>query len=188
MTTTSPQLAAPGAGAEPGSDEIKAHDDLALARALLAPGEHDLMQRVWERVNVLAEHRKIDPELRRRILRVAEKVAPTLVEQLKLELDTATPRVVLEAHASELIPDRPALGAFPAADKLTAPSIDAWIIEDPTRLRGVVVEVARFCKDDRRVVESVLVLADQLGIDQRLAGSIIGPALRDVRHPKAATQ
>jgi hypothetical protein len=186
--STSASFSAPGLEPSRSGAEIPAQgDDLDVARALLA-APYDVLARVWERLDALAKHRKIDFELRRRILRVAEKVAPTLVEQLELELDVAAPAAVLAAHQTELIPDRPALGAFPAASKMTAPSIDAWIIEDPTRLRGVVAEVARFCKDDRRVVESVLVLADQLGIDQHLAGSIIGPALRDVRHPKAAAQ
>ena len=161
--------------------------DLDQARLLLA-APADVLARLFEKVEALHRHRRINPELRRNIVRVAEKVAPALVEQLKLELDEATPAAVLEAHQTELIPDRPALGAFPRRDTLDAPLISEWLTEDPTRFRGVVYEVGRFCKDDRRVVESVLALAEQLGIDGHLAADIIGCALRDTRHPQAAAQ
>jgi hypothetical protein len=147
-----------------------------------------VLEALWAKINELAEHRKIQPELRRDLLRVAAKVDPDLVPQLKRELDEVVPSAVLEAHQDELIPDRPAFGAFPRRDTIEAPTVDEWLKEDPIRLRGVVLEVARFCKDDRRVVESVLALAERLGIDPRLAGDIIGPALRDVRHPWAAAQ
>jgi hypothetical protein len=159
--------------------------DLDQDRALLA-APADVLARLFEMTEALAKHRRIDPQLRRDIVRVAEKVAPALVEQLERELDEATPAAVLEAHEHELIEDRPALGAFPRRDTLAAPLLAEWLTEDPTRLRGVVYEVGRFCKDDRRVVETVLALAEQLGIDGHLAANIIGCALRDTRHPHQA--
>lgn len=159
--------------------------DLDDARSLLAAAP-DVLARLFEKVEALHRRRRIDPNLRRDILRVAATAAPALVEQLKLELDEATPPAVLEAHEHELIPERPALGAFRRRDTLDAPLISEWLTEDPTRLRGVVYEVGRFCKDDRRVVETVLALAEQLGIDGHLAANIIGCALRDTRHPHQA--
>jgi hypothetical protein len=166
--------------------ETKAAQDRDLARQLLA-AEPDVLARLWEKVNALAEHRRIDRGLRDDLLRVAGRLDPALATQLERELDEFLPAVVLAAHADELIEDRP-LGAFPRRDSVEAPTVEEWLIEDPRRLRGVVREVARFCTDDRRVVESVLALAESLGIDPRVAGDIIGPALRDVRHPWAAAQ
>ncbi|MGD0944279.1 MAG: hypothetical protein ABR972_08405 [Acidimicrobiales bacterium] len=158
--------------------------DLDQARALL-DADPDVLCRLWQKVDALAKHRKLDPELRGNILRVAEKVEPTLVEQLKIELDEATPAAVLEAHP-ELIEDRPALGAFPRRDSIEAPTVDEWIREDSRRLRGVVFEACRFCKDDRRVAEGALGLAETLGLDLHLAADIVGYALRDARYPQAA--
>ncbi len=153
--------------------------DLDRARVMLdAPGEY--LEKLWARVNDLAEHRKIQPELRAGILRVAEQIDPALAEQLRHELDEATSAAVLEAHQDELIPDRPTLGAFPTSDRLTAPSIEDWLREDPTRLRGVTFEVARFTKDDRAVATSVLTLANALEIDLKLAGDVVAHALIDV--------
>lgn len=88
------------------SDQGQNTSDLDQARALLA-SPPDVLARIFEIVDALARHRKIDPELRVDILRVAEHVAPGLVEQLEEELDIATPGVVLEAHWHELIEDRP---------------------------------------------------------------------------------
>jgi hypothetical protein len=164
------------------SDESTA--DLDQARVLLA-APPDVLARLFEMTEALARHRRIDPELRRRLLHVAEKFDPALVEQLALELDAATPAAVLEAHAHELIPDLPALGAFPRRDTLEAPTVGEWLKENPRRLRGVVLESCRFCQDDRRVVEGALQLAKDVGIELRLAGDIIGPALRDARQPSA---
>ena len=91
---------------------------------------------------------------------------------------------MLASHP-ELIEDRPALGAFPASDKLAAPSIAAWLVEEPLRLRGVVLEACRFCKDDRLVVTAVMQLAERLGIDLELAKGVVCHALIDARRPQA---
>jgi hypothetical protein len=99
-------------------------------------------------------------------------------------MDEAVPSAVLEAHQDELIPDRPTLGAFPTPGKLTAPSIEAWLLEDPRRLRGVLLESCRFSKNDRLVVESVLQLAKDVGIDLRLARDVVSHALMDARRPE----
>jgi hypothetical protein len=161
--------------------------DVDQARALLA-GSPDVLANLWLKVDELWRHRQLDPQLRRDILRVAEKVGPDLVAQLKLELDEAVPASVLEAHAHELIPDRPALGAFPSPDRLAAPSIEDWFRQDPRRLRGVVLEAARFCADDRLVVEGALSLAFKLEIDLSLAGDIVGHALIDARHERTVAK
>jgi hypothetical protein len=80
------------------------------------------------------------------------------------------------------------MGGFPTAGKLAAPSIEAWLREDPSRLRGVLGEASRFCKDDRRVVEGVLQLAKDAGIDLKLAGDVVRHALMDARQPQAMAQ
>ena len=87
---------------------------------------------------------------------------------------------MLEAHEDELIPDRPTLGAFPSASNITAPSIEGWLREDPTRLRGVTFEVARFTKDDRAVATAVLTLANTLEIDLKLASDITAHTIIDI--------
>ncbi|MFZ2055928.1 MAG: hypothetical protein WAV54_00775 [Acidimicrobiales bacterium] len=168
-------------------DQFGRYGDIDQARAVLdAPIE--VLERLWAKVDALAKHRKIDPELRADILRVAGRIDPDLVGQLKRELDEAVPAAVLEAHAHELIEDRATLGAFPRRDTLDAPTVEEWLREDPRRLRGVVFEMARFCGNDRRVAEGVLSLAETLGIDGHLAADITGYALRDARQPQAVAQ
>jgi hypothetical protein len=168
-------------------EQFGRYGDLDRARAVL-DADPDVLARLWEKVDALAKHRKFDPELRADILKVAGRIDPDLVEQLKRELDEAVPAVVLEAHAHELIEDRLTLGAFPTAGKLTAPSIEEWLRQDPRRLRGVLIEACRFCRDDRRVVESVLQLAKDVGIDLKLAGDVVGHALMDARQPRAVAR
>jgi hypothetical protein len=90
--------------------------------------------------------------------------------------------------SSELDPE--AAQAFDRLQKphlptLLDPGPGEWLADDPRRLRAVTFEVARFCRDDRRVVEGVLTLAQTLGIDLTLAAQIVGAALRDVRHSQA---
>jgi hypothetical protein len=161
--------------------------DLDGARALLdAPV--DVLARVFEKAEELWRHRRIDPELRADILRVAERVDPVLAEQLERELDTMLPAAVLAGHEAELIEDSPAFGAFPCSDSFTAPSIEAWLVEDPRRLRGVTLEACRFTPDDRLVAEGVLSLAESLGIELRQAGEIVASALRDARYPQAVAR
>jgi len=161
--------------------------DVDQARALLA-APPEVLEQLWQKVDALAQHRKVDPELRKDILRVAKRVCPALGAQLEREFDVAVPAAVLEAHQHELIENRPALGAFPRRDTIEAPTAAEWLTEDPRRLRGVVFEIARFTKDDRLVAESAVKLADTLGIELHLAGDIIAAALRDARHPQAVAQ
>ncbi len=168
-------------------DQLGRRGDLDQARAVL-DGPPGPLEALWAKIDALAKHRKIQPELRRDILRVAEKVDPALAERLEDELDEAVPAAVLEAHAHELIEDRPSLGAFPRRDTLEAPTVAEWLREDPRRLRGVVFEMARFCRDNRRVAEGALSLAEALGIDGHLAADITGYALRDARQPQAAAK
>jgi hypothetical protein len=168
-------------------DQLGRYGDLDQARSVL-DGPPGPLEALWAKINELARHRKIQPELRRDILRVAEKVAPDLVAQLKHEMDEAVPSAVLAAHQDELIPDRLSLGAFPTADKLAAPSIEAWLREDPTRLRGVLGEASRFCSDDMLVVEGVLQLAKDAGIDLKLAGDVVRHALMDARQHQGVAQ
>jgi hypothetical protein len=48
--------------------------------------------------------------------------------------------------------------------------------------------MARFCRDNRRVAEGVLSLAETIGIDGHLAADITGYALRDARQPRAVAR
>jgi hypothetical protein len=163
------------------------HDDLDQARALL-DGPPEGVEKLWSKVNDLAQHRRIDPELRRDLLRVAERVAPGLVGQITLELDYAVPAAVLEAHQDELIENRRSLGAFPRRESLEAPTPEEWIVADPRRLRALTFEIARFTTDDQRIAEPVLTLAEALGIDQRLAIDVTAAALRDVHRLAAVAR
>ncbi len=156
------------------------HTDIDQARAIL-DSDPDILERLWQKVDDLAKHRRIDPELRADILRVAEQIDPALAEQLERELDLAAPAVVLAAHEDELVPNRPTVGAFPPADNITAPSIEDWFREDPTRLRGLVLEASRFTTDEKLVVEGVLELAFRIGIDRQLAVDVTTHALIDSR-------
>jgi hypothetical protein len=180
QTTTSAQKIVP-------TTEHKNDGELDRARIILE-SPPDVLALLFEKVDALARHRKIDPELRAAIVRVAEGVDPDLAGQLARQLDEVTPAAVLAGHARDLIEDRPSLGAFPAQDRLPDSSIENWLREDPRRLRGVTLEVCRFNSDNRLVVEGVLQLAEALGIELRLAGDIVGSALRDARHPEAVAR
>ncbi len=174
---------APEGGSQISSPET-IEDDLTRARTLL-DGQHlDAIETLWRQVDALWRHRRIDPELRADILRVATRIAPELVEQIEVELDIATPAVVLEAHFNELIEDRPTLGAFPTQNTLEAPSVEEWLKADPTRLRGVVLEMCRFTRNDRQVVTAVITLAERLGIALELAKDVVTHALIDARRPE----
>jgi hypothetical protein len=120
-------------------EQFGRYGDLYQERTILdaPPG---VLEALWQKVNDLAKHRKIQPELRRSILRVAAQVDPTLAEQISRELDEAVPGAVIEAHQDELIPNKPTLGAFPSPAKLEGASLEGWLREDPRRLRGVVFE------------------------------------------------
>lgn len=167
-------------------DQLGRYGDLDQARAVLdAPLE--VLEKLWAKVEALAAHRRIDPELRRDILRIAGRIDPDLVEQLERELDEATPTAVLGGHP-ELIEDRATLAAFPRRDAIEAPTVDEWLREDPRRLRGVLIEACRFCKDDRRVVEGTLQLAKDVGIDLKLAADVVSHALMDARQPQAVAR
>jgi hypothetical protein len=168
MTPNPAELAAPGAGASPVGGETKAPDELLdAARALLAAPS--AIEALWARVNDLNEHRKLDPELRKALLRLAEKIS-------------------LAGHFTELVEDKPAMGAFPRRDSMEAPTVEEWLREDPRRLRGVTLEIARFSSDDRVVAEAVLSLAEAVGIDQRLAIDVTAHALRDARQHRAVAR
>ncbi len=164
-------------------------DDLTSEARALLDSEPDVLCRLWEKVDDLWRHRRVDAGLRADILRVAAKVSPELVERLEQELDVATPAAVLEAYEHELIEDRPTIGAFPRPEMvLEVPGPGEWTASDPRRLRAIVFEVALFCKDDQRVAESVLGLAQMLGINLELAAGIVGHALLDVHHSQAAVR
>lgn len=158
-----------------------------------APGAIDLdslnadqVLELWSRVEKAKATRDADPELRTAILkRCGQLNDRDLGATIRKELDEASPAVVLEAHFAELVPNRPALGAFrgawPRRARLDTPSADEWLKEDPRRLAGVVVEMRRFSSDLPKIVQSVLDLADSLSIEADLADRIVTGALRDAR-------
>ena len=150
------------------------------ARAILDRGP-SAVERLWQEVVGIWQTRNVDPKLRAAVIHLAQEVDPALAEQIKHELDEAVPAAVLEAHWRELIPDKPALGAFPRQVTTEAPTLDEWLRVDPRRLRGIVLEACRFSRDERRVVEGVLELAHRLGIDLALASDIVTHALIDAR-------
>jgi|GEM_PF-2373485 hypothetical protein len=183
--TTSARLRAPGDRALPADAEATAPNDLALVRAVLA-APPEVAARLFEKCEALWRHRRLDPELRGDLVRVAERIDPALAKQITAELDVATPATVLEAHASDLIKDElPALGGFPRRDIPEVSGPGEWIASDPRRLWGIVFEIARFTSDDRLIAESALGLAQTLGIDGHVAADIIGYALRDARELQA---
>ena len=73
--------------------------------------------------------------------------------------------------------DLPA-GTFEAVDeivRLVLPDDESWCI------RGACLEMARFTDDPRRIARGGLSLADQIGIDEETAISVVGLVVRDLR-------
>jgi len=71
----------------------------------------DDVLRAWAEAARILEHRKIDPELREAIIRVAIGLDEQTCDEILAELDRAVPAVVLEANFAALVPNRPAIGA-----------------------------------------------------------------------------
>ena len=124
-----------------------AESDELAARLLELPA--DALLRVVGRAEQLREHRAVDGGLRADVLRAldravaAGRISAAGAASVRDELDEATPSAVLEAHAAELIEDRP-LGAFPRArEGVEPPDLDAWLASDPRRLGRIVAEAAR---------------------------------------------
>ena len=67
------------------------NDSTDQARALLDDPDPNAVARLWEQLEDIWKHRKIDPQLRADILRVAGRIAPALVEQLEREMDKVVP-------------------------------------------------------------------------------------------------
>jgi hypothetical protein len=83
-----------------------------LGQIDLAELDADSLLRLWERVDTIKTLRAADPELREAMIQRAELLDRLAADQIKLELDTYLPAVVLAAHWRELVPDSPALGAY----------------------------------------------------------------------------
>jgi hypothetical protein len=168
------------------------------------------LQRVVEEHEAYVALRRTDPELRKSLLKLASRMPTEEGDEIRQALEVSPPAAVLASFFDQLYavslamapqrepaPQVVAPVSEPAPQKsveetLTAfvrGPIEAWLIEDPRRLRGVVLEACRFSKNDRRVVEGVLTLANSLGIELRLAGDIVASALRDARrHPQKVAQ
>jgi hypothetical protein len=86
-------------------------------------------------------------------------------------------RAELRDNWREVIPDRPALGAFPRRDRVVAPTGDELIVDDPHRLANVVVEMLRFTTDEAKVISAAALYAANLGIEDPVAESAIAEGL-----------
>ena len=140
----------------------------------------DAILRLWEATRRVHAARASDPRLRADILRRCQQLEDgDLAATIRAELDETHPGVVLEAHWRELIPNRPALGAFPRHELIATGSPDQWIKDDPRRLTGVVHEMARFTENLKEIAQGALDLADRLGIDEQEADRIVCAAFRD---------
>lgn len=157
-----------------------------LTASSLAGLSADEVLALWAAANRIHEARLVDPELREAMLaRLDDLDDRHLAEQIRAELDGTAPGAVLAGHWREVVPNRPALGAFrgafPRRDSLHAPVAAEWYTEDPDRLRYFVAEVATFTKDPRRLAEAALQLAEDVGIPSATAEPIIAQALRDLK-------
>lgn len=159
---------------------------MTLAKQLgdLADLTADELLTLWSRVEDAKRLKAVDPDLRLAIVkRCAFIKNRTAAEAIRGELEEFHPALVLENHWRELIPNRPALGsirgAFPRRDVPEIPTPEDWIKDDPRRLVRVVHEMSRFTDDLKVITESVLALADSLGIDEEFADRVICSALRD---------
>jgi hypothetical protein len=81
----------------------------------------------------------------------------------------------------ERVPAKPALGAFPRRRSLEDHLPTEWLLEDPQRLAGVVVEMRRFCADEVRVTEAAAELARRLEIDDEVAIEAIAQGISQAR-------
>jgi hypothetical protein len=142
---------------------------------------------LWQRVQAVREVRGVLPGLRGSVVaRLAEaveagRVSEASAAQISRELEKYPPNVVLAAHFREILPDRPALGAFPRRDLPAAPTLEEELAADPCRLADVLFEVLRFRGDIHQAVAAVLELADQAGIAQATADGVVTEALRTRR-------
>jgi hypothetical protein len=142
------------------------------------------VDRVWHVVAERHRARHADPELRasivRRLAELAGRITPAAAAEIRAALDELLPAVVLDAHRDVLIDNRPALGAFPRARFRPSRSSEDWLREDPRRLAGLLQEALRFGHDVRRTVESVVDLAERLGIAEDVYLPILREAARQV--------
>ena len=143
----------------------------------------DDVARVWAEMQLRHAAREAAPELHAAIARKVDealaegRLSEARAAEIRADLDRAHPRAVLLGFYRELVPDRPALGAFPRAHREPV-DLDAWYREDPLRLAAIVVEMRRFTSDLPRIVEAVLDIADRAGVPADVADSVVTDALR----------
>jgi hypothetical protein len=146
------------------------------------------LESVWHELQRAHAIQTADPELRRNIERAVTialndgRLTEDQATEISVELETTVPPVVLEAHWRELIPNRPAPGAFPRHEAGAAPDLGEWYRADPTRLCGLVAEMGRFSSDLKLIAASTLDAADKLGIPEDVADRIVSDALRALNH------
>lgn len=139
----------------------------------------------------LDDLRKVDPELRADIERVISealadnRIANEDATRLRHDLDEITPAAMLAANFHELVPNRPALGAYkhlryelPKVDPLA--EVRQRDHDDPTRLRGLVREIATFTDDREQIVRAAVAHAEACGISEETFVPIIAAALAGV--------
>ena len=141
------------------------------------------IEHIWWEIKRAHDFANADPELRKDITHAltaaldAGQIDESRALEIDVMLESAVPAVVLEQCWRELIPNKPALGAFPRRDPAPAPDIDEWYRIDPTRLSGLVQEMGRFTTDIKGIAVAVLDSADKFGIPEDQADRIISEAL-----------
>jgi len=70
------------------------------------------LERAWSELERVRAIRAIDPPLREAILRHVDRLEPAVAEPIRIALDQAHPEVVLAAYFTDIVPNRPTIGAF----------------------------------------------------------------------------
>ena len=132
--------------------------------------------------------RQADPDLRANIMRALDKaveigrLSEGDADLIRAELDDAEPAVVLEAHWSELVPDRAAAGAFTRRECDTAPNavavVSQRVVDDPVTWLGYLVDTGLGLFDKPETIANVvLTVALRAGMPVDMAKSAVRQAL-----------
>ena len=151
------------------------------------------IEHLWWEMRRAHDFANADPELRTDITRAINAALDTgridecRALEIEVMLESAVPAVVLEQCWRELIPNKPALGAFPRRELGPAPDLGEWYRADPTRLYGLVTEIGRFTSDLKLIAASALDTADKFGIPEDVADQIVSDALHALHSGRKVT-
>jgi hypothetical protein len=142
------------------------------------------LERLWSAVERRAALRQADPELREAVLRrlaeaeAAGRVSKGRAAVVRAELDRLHPGVVLDAYRWQILdPHKRVLGAFPRA----AGNIYDVYRREPRRLIAYMQEIARFTRDEDRLLRAAADFAEQAGIPDQVAEDVLVEGLRAAR-------